>query len=133
MEMFEHPNEELVRELFDAFAFGNTLRIYGALAENAVWHFPGRRHQLAGDHRGREAIFAFLAKIPALSDGNFRVELIDVLANDEHAIAIYKTRGHRNGIELDHPNCLRMRIESGKIVEFWEYVWDQQVVEAFWK
>lgn len=132
MDMFEHPNEALVRDLFDAFMLGETLRILAALGENVVWHFPGRTNQLAGDHQGREAVFAFLAKIPALSEGSFRVELIDVLANDHQAVAIFKGKGHRNGIDLDNFNCLRMRIENGKIVEFWEFVWDLYKVEEFW-
>ena len=132
MDMFEHPNEALVRDLFDAFALGDTLRILAALGDHVVWHFPGRTGQLAGDHQGREAVFAFLAKIPALTDGTFRVELLDVLANDHQAVAIFKGRGSRNGVDLENLNCLRMRIENGKIVEFWEFVWDLYKVEEFW-
>lgn len=130
--MFEHPNETLVRNLFEAFRRGDAAKVYAAIADAAVWHFPGRSNQLAGAHRGREAIFAFLTKIPALSDGNFRVELTDVLANDENAVALFNGVGKRNGVELNNPTCLRMRIEDGKVVEFREFVWDLYQVEEFW-
>jgi ketosteroid isomerase-like protein len=130
--MVEHSNEYLVRNLFDAFQRGDVVTIYASMAEDAVWHFPGRKGQLAGDHKGREAIFAFLAKPAALTGGFFTVELIDVLANDENAVAIYRAIGERDGRELNNPTCLRMRIEDGKIVEFWEFVWDVYQDDEFW-
>jgi hypothetical protein len=130
--MVGHPNEYLVRNLFDAFLRGDVVTIYASMAEDAVWHFPGRKGQLAGDHRGREAIFAFLAKPAELTGGYFTVELIDVLANDENAVAIFRAIGERDGRELNNHNCLRMRIEDGKIVEFWEFVWDLYKTDEFW-
>jgi len=130
--MVGHPNEYLVRNLFDAFQRGDAVTIYAAMAEDAVWHFPGRQGQLAGDHQGREAIFAFLAKPAALTGGYFTADLIDVLANDENAVAIFRAIGERDGRELNNHNCLRMRIEGGKIVEFWEFVWDLYKTDEFW-
>jgi hypothetical protein len=130
--MVEHPNEYLVRNLFDAFQRGDVVTIFASMAEDAVWHFPGRKGRLAGDHKGREAIFAFLAQPAALTGGKFTVELIDVLANDENAVAIYHAIGERDGRELNNPTCLRMRIKGGKIVEFWEFVWDVYQDDEFW-
>lgn len=130
--MFEHSNAALVRKLFDAFHKRDTVQVYALMAEDAVWHFPGRKGQLAGTHTGREAIFAFLAKIPALSNGAFEAELTGVLANDTQAVALFQGRGQRNGVELDNPTCLHMRFENGKIVEFREFVWDLYAVDEFW-
>jgi ketosteroid isomerase-like protein len=130
--IFEHQNETLIRNLFEGFSKGDAAKVYTAIAEDAVWHFPGRKNQLAGDHQGREAIFAFLSKIPALSGGKFKVDLADVLANDENAVALFRGMGERNGVKLDNPTCLRMRIKDGKIVEFWEFVWNLDKVEEFW-
>ena len=130
--MIEHPNVTLVRNLFDAFQKSDAVRVFALIDENAVWHFPGQKGQLAGDHKGREAIFAFLAKIPALSEGTFNTELTDVLANHKSAVAIFRGKGQRNGIELDNPTCLYMRIENEKITEFREFVWDMYKVDEFW-
>jgi ketosteroid isomerase-like protein len=58
--------------------------------------------------------------------------LTDVLANDENAVALFYGIGNRNGVDLDDPACLRMRIENGKIVEFREFVWDLYKIEEFW-
>jgi len=130
--MNEHPNASRIRELFAAFRAGDIDTVRAVIAEQAVWHFPGRRGQLAGSHRGREAIFAFLLNVQSLTAHTFHLELIDVLANDMHAVALFRGHAERNGKTLDNPTCLRIRLEHGQVVEVWEFVWDLFAVDEFW-
>ena len=128
----EHPNATLVRGLFAAFTRADLAAIQAVIPADAVWHFPGRRGQLAGAHAGREAILHFLLRVPELTGGTFRVDLIDVLANDRHAVALFLGRGTRDGKVLDNPTCLRIRLEAGRAIDIWEFVWDLEHVEDFW-
>jgi ketosteroid isomerase-like protein len=128
----EHSNATRVRDLFAAFGRGDVAAIEAAIAADAVWHFPGRRGQLAGSHRGREAIFAFLLRVQALTGGTFHLDLIDVVANDRHAVALFRGHGQREDRTLDNPTCLRLRIAGGQVVELWEFVWDLYAVDEFW-
>jgi uncharacterized protein len=130
--MTEHPNATRIRGLFGAFGRGDVETIRAAIAEHAVWHFPGRRGQLAGTHRGRDAIFAFLLKARALTDGTIHLDLIDVLANDVHAVALFRGHGRRQGPTLDSPTCLRIRIDQGQVIEVWEFIWDLYALDKFW-
>lgn len=130
--MPEHPNATRIRQLFQAFRAADLATIQAVIPEHAVWHFPGHRGLLAGDHRGRDAILAFLLQVQALTVHTFHLDLIDVLANDEHAVAFFSGHGTRNGKALDNPTCLRMRLENGRVVEVWEYVWDLYHVDDFW-
>jgi len=130
--MSEHPNASRIRALFAAFREGDIATIHEAIAENAVWHFPGRKGQLAGSHRGHEGIFAFLARVPQLTGGTFHLDLEEVLANDTHAVAFFRGRGEREGRRLDNPTCLKMRLVDGRAVEIWEFVWDLYAVDEFW-
>jgi ketosteroid isomerase-like protein len=130
--MADHPNASRIRELFAAFRAGDIDTVHAVIAEQAVWHFPGRRGQLAGSHRGREAIFAFLLNVQSLTAHTFHLELIDVLANDMHAVALFRGHAERNGKTLDNPTCLRIRLEHGQVVEVWEFVWDLFAVDEFW-
>ena len=130
--MTEHPNALRIRELFAAFRTGDIDTIRALIPEHAVWHFPGRRGQLAGTHRGRDAVFSFLLNVRALTAGTFHLDLLDVLANDTNAVALFHGHGERNGKTLDNPTCLTMRIENGQVVEVWEYVWDLFHVDDFW-
>jgi len=128
----EHPNAALIRDMFAAFKAADIATIRAMIPEHAVWHFPGRMGKLAGDHRGRDAILLFLMNVAALTDGTFRLELIDVLANDRQAVALFRGYAERSGRTLDNPTCLRMRIDDGQIVEVWEFVWDLFDVDEFW-
>lgn len=130
--MSEHHNAARVRALFAAFAEGDLGTIQATIPEHAVWHFPGRSGRLAGTHRGREAILQFLLGVPQLTGGTFHLELEDVLANDAHAVALFRGHGTRAGRTLDNPTCLRMRIQDGQVVELWEFVWDLFAVDEFW-
>lgn len=130
--MSEHPNAGQMRALFAAFERADLATIQATIPEHAVWHFPGRTGKLAGTHRGREAILQFLVSVPQLTDGTFHLELEDVLANDTHAVALFRGHGTRAGRTLDNPTCLRMRIENGRVVEVWEFVWDLFAVDEFW-
>ncbi|MEO8601215.1 MAG: nuclear transport factor 2 family protein [bacterium] len=128
-----HPNAQRIEDLFAAFRRGDVDAIRAVIPDHAVWHFPGRRGQLAGSHQGREAIFAFLLKVQALTGGTFHLELVDVLANETRAVALFRGHGQRDGKTLDNPTCLSMRLEGGQVVEVWEFVWDLFAVDAFWE
>jgi len=130
--MADHPNAERVRKMFRAFREGDVATILAIIPEDAVWHFPGRRGQLAGEHRGRQAIFAFLMKVQSLTGHTFHLDLLDVLANDTHAVALFHGNATRNGKALSNPTCLRMRLEGDQVVEVWEFVWDLYHVDDFW-
>jgi len=130
--MSEHPNAALVRNLFAAFERADLAEIQTVIPEHAVWHFPGRRGKLAGSHEGRDAILAFLIDVTALTACTFHLDLEDVVANDRYAIALFRGHGQRDGKTLDNPTCLKMRIDQGKIVEVWEFVWDLFAVDDFW-
>lgn len=78
--MTEHPNAEIVRGLFSAFRARDVEAIRNALSETAIWHFPGRTGQLAGDHSGHASIFQFLARVSQLTDGAFDSNTGDTFA-----------------------------------------------------
>ena len=128
----EHPNVTMIRALFSAFRARDIETVQAAIAADATWHFPGRMGHLAGDHVGRDAIFEFLARVPTLTNDTFRVELIDVIANDRNAVALFRGTAQRDGKTLDNPTCLRIQLEHGQIKELWEFVWDLPAVDEFW-
>ena len=130
--MSTHPNALRLRQLFEAFRQADLETIQSVIDADAVWHFPGRSGKLAGSHRGREAVLEFLLQVQSLTDGTFHLELIDVLANDERAVVLFRGHGQRLGRTLDNPTCLHVRLQDGRAVEIWEFVWDLYHVDAFW-
>ena len=129
----EHPNAARIRRMFEAFRNADVDTIRSMIPEDAVWRFPGRHGKLAGEHKGRDAILAFLFNVQVLTDNTFHLDLLDVIADDTYAVALFRGRGQRNGKTLDNPTCLRMRLSTdGQVVEVWEFVWDLYHVDDFW-
>lgn len=125
-------NEALVRRIFDAFARREGLALRGLFAEDAVWTVPGSG-VMAGTHRGREEIFRFFARLPKETDGTYGSELIDVLASDTHAAALYRARGTRHGRTLELDQLLLFRIEDGLVRSVLALPTDPDAFEAFWR
>jgi ketosteroid isomerase-like protein len=86
-----HPNEELVRRGYNAFARGDMDTSASCSTQGIVWHFPGRS-PLAGDHRGVDAVLGFFGRTMELTAGTFRAELHDVVADDRHTVGMHLAR-----------------------------------------
>jgi hypothetical protein len=86
-------------------------------------------------HRAEAAspviIVAWTTSSMELTGGTFRVELHDVLANDEHAVALYVARGERQGRTLEDKSVLVSHIGNGKFVETWQHSEDQYAADEF--
>jgi hypothetical protein len=124
-------NEALVRRIFDAFARREGMALRGLFAPDAVWTVPGSG-AMAGLYRGREEIFRFLARLPKETDGTYGSQLLDVLASDGRAAALYRARGTRHGRTLELDQLLLFRIENGLVCEVLALPSDPEAFEAFW-
>jgi uncharacterized protein (TIGR02246 family) len=124
-------NRQLVEAVFDAFARKEAIRLRHVFAEDAVWTVPGDG-VMAGAYRGREEILRFLARLPKETDGTYGSRLIDVLASDERAAALYRATGEREGRSLDLDQVLLFRIEGGLVREVLALPADPAAFEAFW-
>ena len=125
-----HLNEEIVRSAFEAFANGDTDTLRQLMDQDAVWHTPGR-NQLSGDHRGVDAILGFFAKTMELSGGTFRMEVHDVVANDDHAVALFDARAEREDRTYEDRNVLVIHIRNGKLIETWLMSQDRYAADEF--
>lgn len=124
-------NEALVRHIFDAFARKDGFALREVFAEDAVWTVPGRG-AMAGTFSGRDAIFRFLARLPKETEGTYGSRLIDVLASDERAAALYRASGERRGRRLDLDQVLFFRIDGGLVRDVLALPSDPAAFEEFW-
>jgi ketosteroid isomerase-like protein len=124
-------NATIVRRIFDAFARKEGLALRGLFADDAIWSVPGRG-VMAGEYEGREAIFRFLASLPKETDGTYGSRLIDVLASDDRAAALYRASGTRHGRTLELDQVLLFRIEGGLVRRVLALPSDPDAFEEFW-
>src|SRR6266545_3474190 len=123
-------NGDLVRGLYRAFSERDRAALDELIAEEAIWHVPGR-NPLAGEHRGRLAVLAYFDALVQRTGGTFRAELTDVLASDTRAVAIARSSGKRDGKQYDGLNCLLLTIERDQIAEAWLMPADPFALDAF--
>jgi hypothetical protein len=124
-------NEALVRRIFDAFARRQGLALRDVFAEDAVWTVPGQG-TMAGAFRGRDEIFRFLGRLPKETDGTYSSRLIDVLASDDRAAAVYRASGERHGRRLELDQVLLFEIEDGLVREVLALPSDPDAFADFW-
>jgi ketosteroid isomerase-like protein len=124
-------NDALARRIFDAFARREGFALRGLFAEDAVWTVPGSG-AMAGVYRGRDQIFRFLARLPKETGGTYASRLIDVLASDDRAAALYRASGERHGRRLDLDQVLLFRIAGGLVTEVVALPSDPEAFDEFW-
>jgi ketosteroid isomerase-like protein len=128
-----HRNEELLRESFAAFQRGDMEALQNTyFAEDIKYHVAGRS-QVAGDYEGVGAVLGLFARLFELSGGTLTVELHDVVANDDHGVALFALRAERNGRTLDDNEILTAHpTADGKAAEVWTVTNDPYGFDEFW-
>jgi ketosteroid isomerase-like protein len=127
----DHPNAELFRRGYTAFQNGDLDTVRSLFASDIVWHVPGRSH-LSGDHRGVDDVIALFMRQFEESGGTFKVDLHDILANDEHAVALAEFSATKDGNALQDNYVHVVHVAGGKLTESWIFSEHQDKVDAFW-
>lgn len=126
-----HRNEDLVRKGYDAFGKGDLETIRELFSSDIIWHVSGRG-PLSGTYKGVGEVFGLFGELAQRSQGTFRVELHDVIANDDHAVALTVNRGMRDGASLRSPSVAIYHVRDGRVSEAWLAPHDAYAEDEFW-
>jgi len=129
--MAEHPNVGHIREGYDAFASGDFEKVSSLWDPSVVWHVGGQS-SLAGDYKGQDEVFGYLGKAAELTGGTMKIEIHDILANDEHGAALITLMAERDdGRSLEMNEVHVFHLSDGKVTEFWAFEEDQRRSDEF--
>jgi ketosteroid isomerase-like protein len=131
VEKMAHPNAELIRGGYEAFARGDVDTVMGLLADDIVWHVPGHS-PIAGDYHGHDGVMGFFGTLQEETGGTFRLEIHDVAATDEHVLAIIDFHAERHGHSRDANAIHVWHVRDGKAVEFRAVLIDPYADDEFW-
>lgn len=129
--MSDHPNVEIARRGYAAFGTGDMATLAELIAEDAVWHLGGR-NSLTGDYEGREAIFGLFARLAQESEGTMRIDLHDVVANDDHVVVLTSVSAGGSRGSLASNTCDTSHMRDGQITEFWSFAEDPYGWDEYW-
>jgi ketosteroid isomerase-like protein len=122
----EHPNVALVRESASALERGDTQWLTDHVADDVIWHVGGNS-RAAGEYRGRDTILRMTQ-----TGGSNRLDVHDVLANDDHAVIIGTAHLQApDGDSVDYKFVNVFHIRDGKVTEAWGLAENDAETDAF--
>jgi len=125
-------NLAIVRRGYEAFNKGDLDTLTDLFDEGAAWHLPGRS-SLAGDHEGRDAAFAYFARLGQESGGTFQAEVQALIADsDDRVVGIQRSTAERDGKRLDVGDCIVFRLKDGRIIDGRDHIDDLYAWDEFW-
>jgi len=128
--MAEHPNVARIRDGYAAFAKGDFAVLNDLFAEDLLWHDAGR-NQLAGEYRGREAVFGLFGKLMEVTEGSLHLGLHAVFADDEHGVVLVAITASRGGRSVEVNEAHVFHVRDGKVAEFWNASTDMYAFDEF--
>ncbi|HUR49200.1 MAG TPA: nuclear transport factor 2 family protein [Acidimicrobiales bacterium] len=128
-----HPNESLLRGAYEAMAAGDGRTLAELLTVDTTWVIRGRG-RLSGSYRGPDEIFALWKAIAAQTGGGLRLEVGDVLANDDRGVVLVTARGERNGHVLEERQVAVFEFANAGKVRTATFIYeDPDAYDAFWE
>jgi ketosteroid isomerase-like protein len=101
------------------------------LAEDVVWHVPGES-AIAGEHRGVEAVLAYMDARRRLMDGTFRVVVHGAAVIAGRVVQLAGGVAVRDGRDVAWETVGVFRVAEGRIAECWLVPFDQAAFDAIW-
>ena len=117
--------------MFAAFTGGDARALFQVIDPHAVWRVPGSV-SVAQEYRGRERIFELFRETRRLTGGTYLSELRWAVADDEHAVAVYRARGARLGRTLDIDQVLLIAHSDGVWTDVTALPTDPEAFAEFW-
>jgi ketosteroid isomerase-like protein len=122
----DHPNATLVREALRAFHRGDLRTAMDSVVDDVEWHEIGR----ADPVRGKDAL-ARLFSGPREPDSELTSEIHDVVANDDHVVALVQATVRRGTRSLDYRTAEIFHVRDGKITARWAFSDDTAAINEF--
>ncbi len=118
---------QTVRDSFDAFKRGDLKSLGNVWTDDIVWHGRGST-KFGGDFKGNAAVLGMIVQF-AQEFQDIKLDVHDILANDEHVIAMVNSSSKRGGKTYeDHVIYVFHMNDQGKTTEGW-LIGDTELLE----
>jgi hypothetical protein len=113
------------------YADGEPDGVRNLLADDVVWHVPGAS-AIAGEHRGVDAVLAYMTARRRLMDGTFRVTIHGAALIAGRVVQLAGGHATQDGREVAWETVGVFRVAGGRIAECWLIPFDQAAFDAIW-
>lgn len=123
--MDDHPNAAIVRSALERLNSGNLEATADFVTDDVEWHEIGRDEPI----RGRDALAARMAEMPP--GASITAELHDVVANDDHTIALITATASMGDQSLVYRVAEIYHVRNGKVSARWAFSDDTERINRF--
>lgn len=128
-----HLNEDLVRSAYAAFSRGDMPTVLATFDDDIVWRIGGDS-KITGEYRGHSQVLDFFGSLMELTGGTFHLDVHDVLANEEHVVALVTVSASREGSSVEGlPSAHVWHVRDGRLSAFWDCSSDQVVIDDLFR
>lgn len=122
--MGEHAYAAVVRKMNEAMAAGDMQTAASFVADDVVWHQIG----VAEPIRGKAQLAASMA---GFAEASITYDIHDVLASDEHVIALGTANATIGDRTLTYRTAEIYHVANGQVTERWAFSDDTQAIADF--
>ena len=127
--MSDHA-ESLLRELYSRFGKGDLPGVLELCTDDIVFHVPGTA-PFSGDYT-RSNFGDLIGQVMQISGGTFREEIVDLVANDQHGVAILDHFLERGGKKIAYRTDHIWQLRDGKCCGWLERPGDEDAFSRVW-
>jgi hypothetical protein len=124
-----HPNTDILRGIDDAMLSGDLDKFFAYFTDDVVLHISGSS-ALAGVHKGKEQMQEVFGRFQTMV-GEYSFEAHAYLADDEHGVAMQKSKAVRDGQTLELDEVFVVHFRDGQVSEMWYLPTDQAAIDAW--
>jgi ketosteroid isomerase-like protein len=128
-----HPNEVIVRSLYEARAERNEIKIAEVLTDDVVWHEPGDL-DYSGDYVGKQRVLDYLRKLLEVTEDTFQLTTTEFLCTDRYAAVLIDWSAQRKGTRSEGKEIAVYKLSNGRVSEVWffpEVADEEALAEVF--
>ena len=125
--MADHPNAALVRRSLEALNSGDVQALMELVDDDVEWHEIGRAEPI----RGKAAVAERWGGGGDEPGFDITGDLHDVVANDDHTVALVQATAKRNGRTFTYRTAEIMHIRDGKVTARWAFSDDTAAINEF--
>jgi ketosteroid isomerase-like protein len=123
--MAEHPHAQLYRTVMERFNEGDTSVFADAIDDDVVWWQIGVDEPI----RGKQALLESMAGMEGF---DLRVDLHDVVANDDHVVGLVTATVRMGDEAFTYRTAEIAHVKNGKVTERWAFSDDtQRIIDFF--
>ena len=125
-------NVDRMRRGYEAFGKGDLDTLRELFSPDIVWH-TGGHNPLTGDYKGIDEVFGLFGKLFEMTNGDMKQDVHDLLANDEHGVALTHIRASRpDGRTMDMNQVAVFHHDANnRVTEAWILPEDTTAADAF--